>query len=300
MDKIVKKVISKDNKINILSTQVVIKNEELVCKNCKKNFKTKKSKTRHQIRQICIPKEKRTFCETCNFTAPDKTVYKNHLLSEEHLSKLVNIIPSKVNIDTVPNLFNLDPYLSKKEKQDIINPYSISNITELTFKHKDNTISRINTAQENAKIAAIEQKKKEAVEIKRKEDEAKKYINGVHYIAEPENKLDYQSILKAELFTIPPKTIRQEKIINFLIRAQNANEQVKKDKLKQILRLITMDEANYLMSHIRSCEELSISSKQFYMNFIDKFIMELVKLMNNGIKVIDNKNIEQFIAKLSK
>jgi hypothetical protein len=290
--------LNKNNK-NII-TEKTINTNELICKHCKKHFKTKKSKTRHQIRQVCIPKAKRTFCETCNFTASDKTGYKQHLLSTEHLSKLVNITPTKIDIISEPNIFDLDPYLSKKEKRDIVNPYSVSNITELTFKHKDNTISRIDTSRENARIAAIEQAKCEAKEAKRKAEEAKKYINGVHYVTEPDNKLDYQSILNAELFTIPPKTERQERIIQFLIRAQQATDQVKKDKLKHILKLISMDEANYLMSHIRRCEELSISSKQFYMNFIDTFIMKLVKLLNNGILMIGDKNIEQFIAKLSK
>jgi hypothetical protein len=285
---------------NDTDTHKKINTDDLTCKNCKKHFKTKKSKTRHQIRQVCIPQAKRTYCSTCNFTADNKTAYKQHLLSEQHLSKLVNITTTKVNITADPSLFDLDPYLSNQERSDINNPYSINNVSSLTFKHKDNTISRIDTARENAKIAAREQAKREAEEAKRREEEAKKYIDGVHYVVEPENKLDYQSILNAELFTIPPKTPRQERIIQFLIRAQNASEQIKKNKLKQILRLITMDEANYLMSHIRRCEELSIQGKQFYMNFIDNFIMELIKLMNRGIMYIGDKKIDEFVAKLSK
>jgi hypothetical protein len=275
-----------------------IDKSELICNNCHKKFKTKKSKTRHQLHQICIPKINKTYCATCNFTAENKEKYKEHLISEYHLSKLVNIIPKKVEIIETNNIFALDPYLTNKEKNDITNKYAKP--SNITFKHKNNTITRIDIERENARIMLIEQKKREKEEELRREEEAKKYIDGIHYITEPENKLDYQSILNAELFTIPPKTKRQESIIQFLIRAQNAPDQIKKDKLKQILRLITMDEANYLMSHIRSCKELTIPSKQFYMNFIDMFIMKLVKLMNNGINIIDNKKIDEFIAKLSK
>jgi hypothetical protein len=270
---------------------------EITCNHCKKQFKTKKSKTRHQLHQLCISKDKRTYCATCNFTANSKIAYKQHLLTEQHLSKLINISTSKVDIIEEPNLFDIDPYLSTKEKKQVNNIY---NSAELTFKHKDNTISRINANRENAKIIAKENAKREAEEEEKLREESKKYINGIHYIGEPENKLDYQSILNAELFTIPPKTKRQERIIQFLIKAQNANDNIKKEKLKQILRLITINEANYLMSHIRRCEELSIQSKQFYMNFIDNFIMELIKLMNQGIKYIGNKKINEFIAKLSK
>lgn len=281
-----------NEKINIL--------EDLTCKHCKKQFKTKKSKTRHQNHQVCIPKAKKTYCSTCNYTASNKTEYKRHLLSEEHLSKLVNIIPRKVDIIPKDNLFALDPYLSKDEKRGLVNPFSLDNVSTLTFKHKDNTISRIDTARENAKIAAREQAKREAEEAKRRDEEAKKYIDGVHYVVEPEDKLDYNSILNAELYTIPPKTKRQERIIQFLIKAQSLNNIIRKEKLKQILRLITMDEANYLMSHIRKCDELTIQGKQFYMSFIDNFIMELIKLLNKGIIMIGDKNIEQFITKLSK
>ena len=66
------------------------------------------------------------------------------------------------------------------------------------------------------------------------------------------------------------------------------------------MRLISLDDANYLMSHIRRCEELSLNSKQFFMNIIDKFIMELVKLLNKGITKIGDKDIRLFVAKLSK
>lgn len=284
-----------------LKTQSVDIQIELICNHCKKQFKTKKSKTRHQTQQVCIPRQKRTYCSTCDFTAENKTAYSQHLVSKEHLSKLVNITPHKVDIiPSSNNIFALDPYLSKEEKVDITNKFSLNNISTLTFKHKDNTISRIDIARENARIAAIEQKKREEDEAKRKEEEAKKYLDGVHYVVEPENKLDYQSILNAELYTIPPMTERQTRIISFLIRAQDANESVRKDKLKQIFRLINMDEANYLMSHIRRCNELTIAAKQFYMGFIDNFIMELIKLLNKGIIMIGDKKIEDFITKLSK
>lgn len=273
---------------------------DLTCKHCRKQFKTKKSKTRHQTQQICIPKAKRTYCATCDFTADNKTVYKQHLLSREHLSKLVNITPTKVDITPAESIFALDPYLSNDEKVDITNKFSLNNISTLTFKHKDNTISRIDLARENAKIAAIEQAKREAEEVKRKEEEAKKYLGGVHYVVEPENKLDYQSILNAELYTIPPMTERQKRIISFLVKAQDVTEAVRKEKLRQIFRLINMDEANYLMSHIRRCKELTVAGKQYYMNFIDNFIMELIKLINRGIVIIGGKKIEDFITKLSK
>jgi len=61
-----------------------------------------------------------------------------------------------------------------------------------------------------------------------------------------------------------------------------------------------MDDANYLMSHIRTCNDIDIKSKQIYMDLIDRFIMELVKLINNGIKKIGDKDISMFISKLSK
>ena len=274
------------------------------CNRCNKVFKTKKSKTRHIHKQICVSKDEKTYCNLCDYTADNKTDYRKHLLSISHLSKISNIKTKSVEIQHPTDLFTLDPYLTTNEKRSIHNNFDTA---YLTLNHKNNTISKIDIKQEKERLETIKKaedavkRQAEAERLKaEKEAEAAKYINGVHYVVEPENNLDYQSILNAELFTVPPKTERQQRIINFLIKAQTVDDTIKKEKLKQILRLVNMEDANYLMSHIRKCDDINLQAKQFYMNFIDKFIMELIKLVNNGIEYIGDKKIVLFIEKLSK
>jgi len=267
---------------------------QLTCLKCKKIFKSKKSKTRHVLKQICIPVRDRTYCEPCNYSAPSQLDYKKHIISINHLSKISDVKTREVEINKPIDIFALDPYLSKDEKK------TVSQAKYLSFKHKDNTISRIDIAQENARIIAKREKEAQKKEEERRLKEESKYIDGIHYVDEPSDKLDYQSILNAELYSIPPKTERQERILSFLIKAQYVDDTVKKSKLKDILRLVSMEDANYLMSHIRRCDEIQIQAKQFYMSFIDTFLMELIKLLGRGIEYIGDKKIIDFVAKMSK
>lgn len=285
---------------------------EECCKYCRKLFKSKKSKENHILKQICIPAKDKTYCKLCNYTAKNKLDYKKHLVSAEHLTKITNITTKKIKV--VNSIFELDPFLSSKEKRELSDP--IANC-EMVIQTKNNTAIKIDLAAENEKHERIEIARKQmeeqikiaeqakidaehkAEEERIKAEEEKKYING-RYVIEPENKLDYNSVLNAELYTIPDKTKRQEKILRFLIHFQGAPEDIRKGKLKEILKLLSMEDANYLMSHIRRCEELTILGKQFYMDFIDQFIMELVKLINAGVKEINGKNIIDYVSKLTK
>lgn len=277
------------------------------CSHCKKKFKSDKSKKRHIFRQICIPDKEKTYCRICNISCSgDKEAYKKHLLSVEHLQNISNLTTRPVEIQS-NDIFSIDPFLSTEEKKSITGFNVVDN---LTIKHKDNTISKVNVSEAIKKVQALKEKKKAEQEKKiaeenekKRQEEQKKYLNGIHYISEPENKLDYESILNAELFTVPPKTERQTRILDFLVNCQNSttmNDNDRKEKMKDILRLVNMDDANYLMSHIRKCDRLTVTGKQFFMNIIDKFIMELVKLINRGITKIGDKDIKLFVAKLSK
>ena len=285
---------------------------EECCKYCRKLFKSKKSKENHILKQICIPAKDKTYCKLCNYTAENKLSYKKHLVSAEHLAKITSMTTTKVKM--VNSIFELDPYLSSKEKRELSDPIGNS---ELIIQTKNNTAIKIDLAAENEKRERIETARKQMeerikraeqakIDAKRREEEARikaeedrKYING-RYVVEPENKLDYNSVLNAELYTVPAKTERQERILRFLIHYQGAPEDIRKGKLKEILKLLSMEDANYLMSHIRRCEKLTILGKQYYMDFIDQFIMELVKLINAGVKEINGKNIIDYVSKLTK
>lgn len=265
-----------------------------VCIYCKKKFKSNKSKKRHEYMQICLDSSKRTYCSHCDYMAENKEEFKNHLISSYHLSNISKI--KTRNIKFEKSIINLDPYLNDKEKNELLNPYDITN---LTLKYNNNILSKIDIKEEKKKLKKLEEKKKIEEEERKKIENDKHYVNG-QYIVEPENKCDYESILNAELYTIPPKTDRQKRILLYLIKCQEISDIEKKNKLKEILRLISLEDANYLMSHIRRCDEINIISKQFYMNFIDKFAMELIKLYNDGIIFIGNKNINEFVLKITK
>lgn len=284
-------------------------NDNLTCHKCKKKFKSKKSQTLHITKQICISKSERTYCPACNYTAPNKNEYKKHLISIEHLNNISNIKTSNLNEIKNKNkmsFIDFDPYLSEQDKHEI----KTDDIENITISHKNNSMTKLNVGeaiktiekeniklQKKAEIKKLEEMAK--IEKQKLEEENKKYINGIHYIEEPENKMNYDEILKAELYSLPPKTDYQNKILNFLINIKDKDNNFKADKFKQILKLIKLNEANYLTSHIRR-SELNINDKQIYMGIIDKFILELVKLLNAGYKTISGIDIEKYILKISK
>jgi hypothetical protein len=55
-----------------------------------------------------------------------------------------------------------------------------------------------------------------------------------------------------------------------------------------------------MTTYIRDCSGIDLESKQIYLELIDKFILKLTQIYNQGYKSINGKDIKIFISKLSK
>lgn len=303
------------NENNLKKTKENILDSD-TCKLCKKLFKTKKSRDRHQKFQLCKPISERTYCKYCDFTTNDKKIYKKHLISIEHLNKINTIISSSDNEKN--NNFTNDKkiFLEKKEVKTNLETIEIhrKNLIIPEKKKVSTAVKKVNkitndlNLQKNIEIQNqknLAEKKKKEIEKKQKIDNYDKhYLNEGsfvnHYISEPKNKLSYNDILKAEMNAIPEKTQYQTKICDFLVNIKDKNISEKEELFKKILKLINLDDTNYLLSHIRTHPDLSINDKQIYMNIIDKFILKLIEIMNNGYETLGGKKIQDIIIRISK
>ena len=296
-------------------------NECITCNKCNKEFKTINSKKRHILHQICVPLTYRTYCKLCNKSYENRKKYEEHLISIEHLQNYNRIETKNIDNELKKNkilkkkdVFLADPLLSADEKKEL---YIEKPITSVIIKKQNdpNNLYQVNVKKARSFIdKEIEYKKQreryeeEIKKIIQKEEELKKkqeeynknYINGHHYIEQPNNILDYNEIIRAELYAIPPKTERQERILNYLIKCQKMDNNYKKEKFLEILKLLSLEDANYLTSHIRTNKKLNDNTKQLYMDIIEKFCTKLMTLLENGIKVIDNIPIENYVIKISK
>lgn len=298
------------------------KDSSCICNKCKKEFKTINSKKRHIFHQVCIPFKYRTYCKLCNKSYNSRKEYETHLISIEHLQnyneiKTTNIDnEKKVNhIIKKKNVFLNDPYLSNEEKKELFiekTPESIiikkqtdpNNIYQVNVKNAKTFIDKEIEYKKQREKYEEEIKKiiNHEKEMKKKQElHDKNYINNHHYIEQPNNSFDYNEIIRAELHAIPPKTERQERILGYLIKCQKMDDSYKKQKFLEILKLLSLEDANYLTSHIRTCKDICDNTKQLYMDIIERFCNKLILLLENGIKSIDEiPSIEDYVIKISK
>lgn len=248
------------------------------CKYCKKQFKTSALHSRHQTEQLCRHVHLRTYCKACGYTAETKSEYETHILTREHLNKLcgVHVDPVEIRSRTV---FDLDPYLTKSEAMKV--RHGVDDIGDKFVVHfRDNTIQCLAT---DTKLKPKSSKTETAISV---------------YEA-ANNTCDYQTLLRAHEAR-PPATERQNKIIAWLAKWQNEGPVVMKDKIRIILEKIGMDDADYLINHIRDSRVLSLEAKQFYAGYVDTLVNVLIGRINNGDTQFGGKDIFNFVAKLTK
>ena len=245
------------------------------CKYCQKEFKHEKHKDNHELKQLCIPKEKRTYCSVCNISFSTVNELKFHYLDINHIDKLNNNKPDLLTINN--NMYNADPYLNKNDIKVINNSIIGEN---LTIIYKNNTIEKLSTKTECNKHSELEEETITNYEVSNKST-------------------NYQDIINNKIFNKPRLTERQTKIFKYLsLQSTNVNNAISKFKL--ILSKIDLNDANFFASHLRESTLIELKYKQLFGKYLDHFINALINKYNNGEDIFNNMNIMDFVTKLTK
>lgn len=279
-------------------------NNNLNCKWCNKQFKRKTPKNKHEKLQLCIPIANRTICTICNITFSNIKDFKIHLTSKEHI-KMIICDDNDINIIREKQIksIDIDPYLNNTEK----NTFSTlgNNITltvnnNNTNKDEQQNLSFMNT---NANKIKLNLNKNTDLENEIKNEQYnKKYIKNITDRNNILNKgySSYQELIENKIYNKPTPNNIQENILRKLIDLNDEIYDDKKIYFLQILKNISINDADFMTSYIRDCIGLNLESKQIYLELINKFIKKLIELYNLGYKEINNTNIADFISKLSK
>ena len=245
------------------------------CKYCQKEFKRERHKENHQLKQTCIPKEKRTYCNVCNISFSTMNELKFHYLNIEHIDKLNETHPDKITINN--DIYNADPYLTKDDIKQMDNSIIGDN---LTIIYKNNTIEKLSTETACNKHSELLEETITNYEVSNKST-------------------NYQEIINNEIFNKPRLTERQTKILKYLsLQSTNVNNAISKFKL--ILSKIDLNDANFFASHLRESAIIELKYKQLFGKYLDYFINALITKYNNGEETFNNMNIMDFVTKLTK
>jgi hypothetical protein len=286
----------------------------LKCKWCHKIFKRKSPKINHELKQLCRSKTIRTYCTYCDITFPNIEEYKLHLISEEHIKKIITKDDAIIKKEKKLTQYDMDPYLSNNEK----NVISTNKCNNIIIKYNDNHTEIITSNIDN-NIPLNKKDVKSIFNVKKKEKlnliteteiekELKEKKEKKEYLEEISNRnnykkngyTSYQELIQEEIFNKPQPNKNQEDILCQLVNLNDELVEEKKKSFLEILKKLEENDADFMLTYIRDCNGLSMDSKQIYIELINKFIIKLTEIYNKGYKMINGKNIMNFISKLSK
>lgn len=254
---------------------------EYSCKYCKKRFKKSVIRDKHEYEQVCVMNGKKTYCKVCSWTADNISVYNEHLISREHLDKVGRINVTGLDMiivnpvkDKMVSMFACDPILSKCDSVDS---------DKLKVFHTDGSMSRVDGRSETLHELSLSDTDKAI----RTTEVANAGIIRYHELVERERGL-------------AKMTERQLKIMEYLARFQHNSVTEMVDRLKIILDKIGIDDADFLSTHIRNYDGLSVRAKQVYGSYMEKFINALTRRVMVGEKYYRDMDIFEFVAKLTK
>ena len=277
---------------------------DLKCKWCKKQFKRKSPKIKHETQQLCIPRIKRTICLVCNIKFNTPNEYKTHLTSKEHIKTLIkedtdNDAIQFIKTDEVTSI-DVDPFLSRSDKLEFS---TLGNNLTFTENHSLNdelsTYKGFMNTTKN-KLNLDEETELE-VEIRNEKEQAN-YLNEIS----SRNNLrakgysSYEELIREEIYNRPMPNDKQEEILCQLVDLNDELSDDKRDAFLEILKNMTEDDADFMTTYIRDCGGINLESKQIYLELIDKFVRKLTQIYNQGYKKIGGKDIIIFISRLSK
>lgn len=256
------------------------------CKYCNKLFKKGVVRDKHEYEQVCIANGRKTYCKVCSWTAENIQLYNEHLISRGHLDKVGRISVSGLDMiivnpvqDKMVTMFACDPVLAQCG-----NPV-LDNEMNMKVFHTDGSMTRVEHSEVDSSLHELSLS--DVDKAVRDTEVANAGIIKYHELVERERGL-------------AKMTMRQMKILEYLARYQNdgVNEMVA--RLKVILDKIGMDDADFLGTHIRNYDGLSISAKQVYGSYMEKFINALTRMVMDGESHYRDMDIFEFVAKLTK
>lgn len=255
------------------------------CKWCPRTFKKANTRDNHEHIELCLPEHIRTFCRLCNMKLATNALYRNHLMSREHLSKIGN-----QNIDALNIIDNTKNKIHKVNECDPILAYcsggNDSPPENLKLYYNDGTYQKINAGFANdIGLSKLTETKTETL------------IKQVEHANKPGQ--TYQQLMTAEREQVI-LTARQTKILAYLAKFQNCDPLDMVSKFKVILEKIELDDANFLGTHIRNAKGLALHAKQIYCSYLDEFVKILTGMVIKGESKYRNIDIFEFVAKLTK
>lgn len=254
---------------------------EYSCKYCKKGFKKGVIRDKHEYEQVCVANGRKTYCKVCSWTAENISHYNEHLISRGHLDKVgrINVVGLDMIIvnpvqDKIVTMFACDPVLSQ---------CGGVGSDGLKVFHTDGSMTRFDGMSETLHELSLS----EADKTVRDTEVANAGIIKYHELVERERGL-------------AKMTGRQIKIMEYLARFQHDSVTEMVGRFKVILDKIGMDDADFLGTHIRNYDGLSVGAKQVYGSYMEKFINALTRRVMDGEKYYRDMDIFEFVAKLTK
>lgn len=273
------------------------------CKWCKKTFNRPSQHKRHETTQLCRSKSERTYCKVCDTTYSNRKTYEKHLISRTHMSNLMkeddrqaqNII-AKSGIDVNTRIvvhdpmYMIDPLLTKEEGEAISmgrdpSAKSMTIYMKDTPENKHNKDHMITMGVKNMEKAPIKTSSETMTTQYESIRESEKTPEEKEIERHQQQTTDYSKIL-ADMNSTPSPTDRQRRILEYLGKWQDQPVQTMLDKFKPVLAALKLSDANYLRRHILEAPEnvLSLSGKQVYAGYLDKFVEHIISLSVDGAR----------------
>lgn len=280
-----------------LPTEYNLKNNNTgnACKYCNKQFKKTVARDKHEYEQLCIANGQKTYCKVCSWTAENITLFNEHLISRDHLDKVGRINVAGLDMiiinpvqDKMITMFACDPVLTQCGSTDI---YTNTNINmNMNVFHTDGSMTRLENMKCETHDLSPSLHELSLSDVDKAVREVEIANAGI---------INYQDLVERER-GLAKMTDRQIKIMEYLARYQNdgTNEMIK--RFKVILTKIGMDDADFLGTHIRNYNGLSLSAKQIYGSYMEKFINALTRQVMAGETLYRDMEIFEFVAKLTK
>lgn len=299
------------------------------CKWCQKTFQRPSQHQRHETQQLCLNKHKRTYCKICDVSYPDKPTYDRHLLTRQHMEKLLHVDNTSNPITTGHNtptladvrivvhdpMYMADPLLTREEAEAISmgRDPTAKTMTIYTKDVPPRTTNLSNTANTiQPPDIAMGIRHMEKLTLEPGQTVAEKYAEIREAEKTPEQKeierrrqqtTDYQKVLAA-MHAPPAPTERQQRILQYLGRWQDQPTQTMLDKFKPILAALKLPDANYLRRHILEAPVtiLTVAAKQVYVGYLDTFTEHIIQLSIEGTRthLAPDVPFEQLVVNLNK
>ena len=313
-----------ENVTNNITPKIKRGKFEKACDNCQKVLKTAKAFETHCKSQVCRATNEITYCKVCDFTCDNHQLYKKHLLSLIHITKIQTAygIVETIEVIETPLINSVDPYLTLDDVDTITKKTLGSNFTINYRDNRDSQIVKL-VKQSNSTHSTPN------LNEKNKSNNVATSVNNM-----PENQLENQSLggiphqlsqngtyQSPQIHTYLQQsqqqphqqpqpqhqpqshihieaTTRQQKIITYLEGYKNLENCG--EKLIEILKeKLQIEDYKNLQALIKQSENMTCEMISAYVTAINKFSMAMVKLKNKGVSKYKDKDITMIVMNLT-